>query len=259
LNKRVLAWAAWGAFAALLVGIGLVFLAACDLGLRPLFGLRYCQPAAAASDVTGERERERSLLARIHETELQLAQLPACAQETAPPSPPPEPPAPQPAPPPVPVPPPPAPQPPAPAPQPPPKPDDELKIPKRVDDLKGCWQSVRGDLEVVDDNDHPVGNVRACYCLGSNGRGRAIYLYTDGHRCTADLRAQIKGEGLTMRHGSSSCNRGSGLDPQDITCRAGEGGVAVCETRSRRRPDHFWSDERYLRVTYEHCNQRPSR
>src|SRR5262249_24800948 len=152
---------AWAAFALLLVGIGVLFLAACDLGLRPLLGLRYCT-LAAMSDLAGERERERALRARIHEAELRIAQLPECAPEPQPQPPPP--PAPEPS--------------PAPAPRPAPKAEEPLNIPSQVSDLKGCWQSARGDMQMVTDDEEkrPIGKVRVCYCFGSDGRGKARWI-----------------------------------------------------------------------------------
>ncbi|HXW23840.1 MAG TPA: hypothetical protein VEK73_03760, partial [Xanthobacteraceae bacterium] len=182
MNGRILRIAGWTAFAALVVGIGVVFLAACDLGIKPLFGLRYCRSSAAAPDLSAERERERALRERIHEAELRIAQLPACAENTPPPlRPPVSPPSTPPALPPTTLPQ----QPPlqtAPE-QPPlqtpprqtsPAEDEQLKIPERVADLNGCWRSERGDIDLVSDDaeQRPVGKVRICYCFGSNGRGR---------------------------------------------------------------------------------------
>ncbi|HXW23838.1 MAG TPA: hypothetical protein VEK73_03750 [Xanthobacteraceae bacterium] len=244
-NRRVLQGVAWTAFAALVVAIGVVFLAACDLGIKPLFGLRYCRSSAATPGLITERERERALRARIHEAELRIAQLPACAQTAQLPD----------APPPEPLPPPP---PPPPSPE-PPQQEDQLKIPTRIVDLQGCWQSVRGDLELVDDDGRPAGRVRACYCLGANGRGRAIYIYADGRKCSADLRAELKSDGLTMRHGSVGCPRGEGPEALDIKCRPGTEGLAVCDTQSRRKPEYKWTDEHYQRVSDEHCGWRAPR
>src|SRR5262249_7773381 len=145
----------WAAFAVLVIAIGIVFLAACDLNIRPLFGLRYCVSRASQPDLQAERERERNLRERIHEAELRLAQLPVCTpsgkrpgtketepkqkeaepkqKETEPKQKEAE----------------------------PKQKEAELKVPTKLEDLRGCWQSVRGDIDLVTDDAEakPVGKV----------------------------------------------------------------------------------------------------
>jgi hypothetical protein len=70
MRSRALGIAAWAGFA-LVVGCGgYLMLAACDLGIRPFFGLRYCKAQAEPDRFANERARERDLRDRIHEAEL---------------------------------------------------------------------------------------------------------------------------------------------------------------------------------------------
>jgi hypothetical protein len=255
-DKRVLQGALWAAFAALAVSIGVLFLAACDLGIKPLFGLRYCAFGAAANGLTAERERERDLRVRLHEAELRIAQLPACSQNVPPPLPAPAPPAPEPVPP--------APESsPASPPPPPPEPpkQDQLKIPTRLDELRGCWQSVRGDLDIVSDDaeQRPIGKVRKCFCFGANGRGKARWLFTDGRTCETGLRAQLRPGELAIQHTGAPCSDGSRNVPEAIACRAEESGAATCDVQSLGKMRTRTTNEKYTRVSDAHCNWRPSR
>jgi hypothetical protein len=284
-KKRVVEAAAWTVFAVLVGSMGVVFLSACDLGIRPLFGLRYCQLNAASSQLNTARERERDLRARIHEAELRIAQFPACEQtaqapvptppaperqppapEAPPPAPEAQPPAPQ-AQPPVPEAQPPAPEarPPAPEPPPPPAPPsappapprtaNDLKMPARIDELRGCWQSVRGDIEIVTDDEQQraIGKVRICYCFGNNGRGKGRWIYTNGPTCDADLRAQLKGGELDIRHGRVPCAGDKSIVPEDILCRAGPDGTASCDSQSLGRMRTRITGEKYTRVSNAYC------
>jgi hypothetical protein len=245
MRERSYGIVAWVSFA-LLVGYGAyLMLAACDLGIRPLFGLQYCRANAHSDGLSSERARERGLRDRIHEAELRVARLPACAP---PPPPVPEQRA-------EPVPQPPQPEPP-PKPEPPPQPE-QLKIPENLSELKGCWQSVRGDLPRVSDDaeQRPVGNVRICYCIGDNGRGAARYIWTDGGRCIGPLRARLSGGKLVMNHGRIGCNRNHGYAVgTQITCSSeGEGNSATCDEKGEGSNPGGYTGEKYQRVTEEHC------
>jgi hypothetical protein len=231
--------AGWTTFAFLVGCCGYLALTACDLGIRPLFALGYCSVHAAPDRLADQRARERDLRDRIHEAELRLARLPVCAA----PPPPPEPkkeakvvtPTPQP---------PPTPQ---PAPTETPQPQDQLKIPKSLSELKGCWQSARGDLALYDDNEQLFGNVRICYCFGANGRGSVRYRYTDGRKCNGSVRARLS-DGKLIINEPNQCTT-----PSETTCVSqGEGNAASCDTRNLDRPGGY-TDEKYQRVTAEHC------
>jgi hypothetical protein len=242
---RVLLVAGWVTFAFLVGCCGYLALAACDLGIRPLFALGYCTVHAAPDRLADQRARERDLRDQIHEAELRLARLPVCA---APPPPPPEP------------------KkeakvvPPAPAPEPPPKetpePQEQLKIPKNLSELKGCWQSVRGDLHIVTDDaeEKPIGDVRLCYCFGNSGRGSVQAVYADGVRCRAPLQARIYSDRLVIKHQGLKCTAsGHDINPGEIECKGTtEGNSAACDWSTRG--SHSGDDDNYQRVPPERCN-----
>jgi hypothetical protein len=231
-DTRFLRALGWGVFAALLVAIGIVFLAACDLNIRPLFGLRYCVSHAHAPDLRAQREHERELQNRVHEAELRLAQLPVCTPS-------------------------PKPQPkdkdvPSPSPK---EKEAELKVPSRLEDLRGCWQSLRGDIEIVSDDAEakPMGKVRMCYCFGTNGRGKAKWQFTDGRSCETGLTATLKDNELDMAHGSANCTDHSTMVPAEITCKGQADGDTNCDTQSLGQTRRRAVDEKYQRVSDEHC------
>jgi hypothetical protein len=152
-----------------------------------------------------------------------------------------------------------APQPPAP--QPPVRPpDDRLTIPRNLDDLNGCWQSVRGDIQFVTDDAErrPVGKVRVCYCLGSNGVGYAKYKYSDGTQCVGALRAQLSQDRLFISHPRINCTGNPAISyvvGVDVVCsnRPGEDS-ASCDTDSHFRSPTTTKDEKFRRVSQEYCN-----
>ena len=265
MHERWLATGAWAAFILMVGTVAHLTLAACDLGLRPLFGLSYCRAQAAGDPLVRERERERDLLDRLHDVQLNLAQLPLCLPEiprrepdrraenivptptptptsTPTPTPTPTPDA-------------------TPTPTPTPTPDDRLTIPRSLDDLKGCWQSVRGDIQMVSDDaeERPTGKVRICYCLAGNGRGTTRYLYQDGARCIGALRAQLSQERLLMNHGRINCAGAPDrrfVVPTDITCSNKPGDdSASCDLHSRGRAPRTTPDEKYRRVSPEYCDR----
>ncbi|HEX4411072.1 MAG TPA: hypothetical protein VH206_20065 [Xanthobacteraceae bacterium] len=245
MNSRILQAIGWTAFAALLIMIGVVFLSACDLGFTPIFGLRYCQAKAAPTDLTSERERERSLRTRIHEAELKVAQLPPCAEKAAE------------------LPPPPAPKPAPPAPPAPPTPEP-LKIPKQLSELEGCWQSERGDMNIVTDDEarRNIGRVRICYCFDANGHGKARWLWNDsGQICEGKLGAEIGQQKLTLRHDKIPCVRAgiSSLVPETIVCAADAEGSGTCDAQAISRTGLGFHGEKFHHVSNEYCNWDPPR
>jgi hypothetical protein len=223
LHERRLAAAAWTVFVLVIGAMAYLALSACDLGVHPLFGLSFCSRQAATNPFTTEQERERDLLDRLHQAQLNIARLPDClpdpprrepdrrAEIVPSPTPTPTPP---------------------PMPTPTPSPTPELMtMPRNLDELKGCWQSVRGDLPMVNDQEQPTGTVRICYCFGDRGRGRARYIWNDGPRCIGGVRAEISGDRLLMKHGDIGCTRNKGtVDAEDITCsKNAETNQVVCD------------------------------
>jgi hypothetical protein len=244
-NGRILKGVAWATFAIAIVGIGVLVLAACDLGIKPLFGLRYCRASAIDLELAAEREKGRYLRDRLHQAQLRIAQLPPCTQGAAPAPPveqrpaepqqsagiPAEPPKPE-----------------------PPKVEEELKLPARIEDLQGCWQSVRGDISIVTDDDEQrlIGKVRICYCFGSNGRGTGRWAYADGPKCQVDLTARLRSHELKIRHGRVPC-RDRSIVPEEITCTAQADGTASCDTQSLGRNRVLVGGEKYRRVSEAYC------
>ena len=240
MRERWLATGAWAAFVLMIGIVAYLTLAACDLGLHPLFGLSYCRAQAASDPLARERERERNLLDRLHEAQLNISKLPVCLPET------------------------PRREPDRRAedvtPTPTPTPDERLTIPRSMNDLKGCWQSVRGDIRMVSDDaeERPTGTVRICYCLDGSGKGTTRYLYQDGARCIGPLRAQLSQERLLMNHGRINCTSRDGryVVPADIVCSNKSGDEAAsCDQTSRGRFPRTTNDEKYRRVSPEYCNQ----
>ena len=238
--------ALWVFFAALLVACGVVVLRACELGPLPLFGQRYCVASKPDDPLAAERGRAQELQARIREAELRIAEKPSCPPPTIAPEPD-------------------NPQPikevPPPNPNPePPKVEEQLKIPTKIADLKGCWESVRGDLDIVTDDERelPIGKVRKCYCFGANGRGQLKLSYTDGAKCRAPISADLRADTLRMHQPEFQCawrGQNRGLVPFEITCRGVAGGeAALCDIQSLGRRRNFTSGEQYRRVEKDHCS-----
>jgi len=234
----------WIGFASLIVLGGYAMLSACDFGgTLNLYGYKYCAAAAAPGRLAVERERERELRAHVLEAEIRLARLPSCAPP-APPQPPP-----------------------APccgnraeAPHPPPLPpqpgsDEQLKIPARIQDLKGCWQSVRGDIPIVTDDEarRPVGNVRICLCFNERGKGAVLMKFTDGDTCRAPLSARLGSGELFLRHGRIPCKAHSHHVAEEILCREADAESASCDTQSLGRTRTRTTGEKYRRVSENHC------
>jgi hypothetical protein len=233
IDTRLLQALGWSVFSAFLVAIGIVFLAACDLNIRPLFGLRYCVSHASPPDLQTKRERERELRSRVHEAELRLAQLPICTSGDKPQLPKDKE---------------------VPWSEPKAK-EAELKVPSRLEDLRGCWQSLRGDIDIVTDDAEakPMGKVRMCYCFGANGRGKARWQFTDGRRCETNLTATLKDNELDMAHGVANCTDHSDIVPAEITCKGQPDGDTECDTQNLGQTRRRAVGEKYQRVSDEHC------
>lgn len=235
--QRLAPVAGWLGFGLLLAGIAWMLLAACELGLRPLFGLRYCPaPPRAAAPLEGERERSGTLRARIHAQQLRLAQMPACvdtpprraeaparapAQTDVPPHPP-------------------------------------LRMPTRLGDLRGCWQSVRGDIEVKTDDAAArlVGRARICYCFAGEGRGTVTWRFSGGGQCDTPATATLDDGVLRIGHRGATCPGGQHV-PEDITCRKGQDGVAACDVQSLGETRRRREGERFAEVSAEECERGP--
>jgi hypothetical protein len=244
MRDRVLRASAWAGFVLVAGGCCYLMLAACDLGIHPIFGLNYCSERGASDRLADQHARERDLRTQIHEAELRIARLPTCM---AGPPPPPEPrkqvqndtP------------------PPPPPPPPPDKAHEELKIPQSLAELKGCWQSVRGDIPMVSDDAErrPEGNVRICYCFTDNGRGATRYIYEDGGKCIGPLRSRLSNGQLVINHGRINCSGNHGfVVPTEIDCSAPtEGDSATCDLHFKGEYPETTTDEKYQRVSPEHC------
>jgi hypothetical protein len=246
--------AGWAAFAFLMGCCGYLALAACDLGIRPLFALKYCSVPASPDRLADQRARETDLRDRIHQAEMHLARLPVCAAPSPSPLPPepkkearvvPPTPTPTPSPTPTPT--------PQPSPTATPEPPEQLKIPKNLFELKGCWQSVRGDIEIIDQEQNPAGAVRVCYCFGNNGRGSVKAVYTDGVKCRASLQARIYSDRLVMKHQGLTCSASDhNIRAGELECKGTEGDAATCDWSTWG--SHGGNDENYQRVPPERCN-----
>jgi hypothetical protein len=231
----------WSAFAILILIGASIVLNACDLGLRPLFGSSACQAPAANAALESERAKEAQLQSRIHAEEIHLALLPACPR----PAPPPQPqPLPQPQPQPVKVPDPPAPKPPV----------QTLEIPKKIEDLKGCWQSVRGDIDMTTDDAEarPLGQARICFCFRTNGRGRVQVRYTDGDVCRGDLIARVSPGRVFMHHERANCRRHPNYVAADIICGNGSADQTECEIHNLGDIRDTYT-EQFMHVSDEYC------
>jgi hypothetical protein len=227
----------WSAFATLVLIGAYIVLNACDFGLHPLFGSGACQAPAANAALESERAKEAQLQSRIHTAEIHLALLPACPR---------------------PLPPPPRPLPvkvPDPLPAVDPKIEQTLEVPKKIEDLKGCWQSARGDIDILsDDAEHKVvGKARLCYCFRGNGQGVAQIFYSDGDACRSRLVARISPEQLSMRHDVISCRKHGDYVVHDITCGNDQTDKTLCEIISRGKT-YIRRLEQFVRVTNEYCN-----
>jgi len=230
----------WLVLAALLSVCGLLTLRACDLGPIPLFGGRYCATAAQTDALAVERARARDLEERVREAELRIAEKPACAPPQQPekrrePSPPPVN---TPTVPPVP-------------------PEQQLTVPKKISELKGCWESVRGDLEIVSDDEErrPIGKVRQCYCFGARGVGEFELSYSDGAKCRAPITAELDDDALKIHQPRFHCvwkGQQRGLVPTEIVCHGAQSEAASCEYETLGRM-HTKGVEQYRRVPLGHC------
>jgi hypothetical protein len=256
MSERWSTVAAWAAFVLLIGTAAYLSLAACDLGRHPLFGLKYCRAPERNDPLAAERERERVLLDRLYQAQLNLSRLPVCLPETplrrepdrrAEIVPTPVPtitPTPTPS--------------PSTTPAPSPTPDELMTIPRNVSGLKGCWQSVRGDLEVTSDDAERrlLGKVRVCYCINDdNGRGTARIIWQDGDRCIGQLRAQVSGDRLVMKHPRLGCPNGkSDVNGEEIACsRQGDSDQVTCDAVSQSDYPGTQNGVPYRRVSAEYC------
>jgi hypothetical protein len=241
-SKAALIKLLWISAVALLGAGGVVVLHACDLAIFPLYGRKFCA-APRSEALARERTRNALLLARLREAELTFAQKPVCR----PPPPAPAPELPQ------------GDQPPEQKKAPPaPKQQETLRVPDRLEDLRGCWQTIRGDQRFVTDDEEqrPVGpTVRICFCFGDNGHGTIKLLYADGVKCRAPLKARIDRRQLNFRHPAVDCHRGDdyGVVAGEVICEnRDESGAARCLTHNlgRMRSD---STDQYRRVEPDYC------
>jgi len=239
----------WVAFSLLILTGGFVMLRACDLGFHPLFGSTSCPAPTRDAELIAERERQDHLRSDIHKEEIRLALLPACPI--------PLPPKPQPLQPkPDPISPKPEPIPPKPDPVPPKQIVEEFKVPDKVEDLKGCWQTARGDIEMTTDDAArtSIGKVRICYCFGDNGKGMVQSRYTDGDVCRGSLNAHISPDHkhVIMHHDQAPCQKHGPQVAADIKCGNDQSDKTQCEIQNLGKIHNKFTEE-FIRVTNEHC------
>jgi len=114
-----------------------------------------------------------------------------------------------------------------------PEPQEQLKIPKNLSELQGCWQSVRGDIHIVTDDaeEKPMGDIRLCYCFGNNGRGSVKAVYSTGVRCRATLQARIYSDRLVIKHPALPCSDSHDIYPGVIECKVSLRPGPPCQAR----------------------------
>jgi hypothetical protein len=218
----------WVAFALLILTGGYVMLRACDFGFLPLFGSTSCAVPAHAAELAAEREKQDHLRTGIHQEEIRLALLPACPQPLPP------------------------------KPQPIPKPIvEQFKIPDKVEELKGCWQTARGDIEMNTDDAArtSLGKVRICYCFKANGQGMVQSRYTDdGDVCQGSLTARISPDRkhVFMHHDQAPCQKHGPQVAADITCSNDKSDRTLCEIQNLGLTHNKFTQE-FIRVSDEHC------
>jgi len=230
----------WVAFAGLILTGAFVALTACDLGFRPLFGAASCSAPALNAALESERVKEVYLRSQIHAEEIRLALLPVC-QTPLPPRARPQ-------------------QVKTPDPVIIPKPPEEktpvkaFEIPKKIEDLRGCWQSAGGDIDMTTDDaeEKQVGKARICFCFKSNGRGLVQVRYTDGDVCRADLFARISPDKVFMHHERASCRRHPYYVAADITCGVNATDQTNCEIQNLGKVGGKYT-EQFIRVGEDYC------
>jgi len=235
----------WAIFALLTLAGGYAMLRACDLGIFPLFGASACAAPPVDPMIAAERARQDKLRADLHAAEVQLALLPVCPKPLPPkPAEPAKPPGPTKLPEPL----------PEPTKQPEPPPAEKFEIPKKVEDLKGCWQSVRGDIQITTDDaaQKPIGTARICYCFRNDGHGVVQIRYTDGDICRAPLVAKINPDRVLMHHDNVYCHKHTFNVGADIACGKDQSEETTCEVQNLGRLHNKWS-EQFVRVSDEYC------
>lgn len=139
----------------------------------------------------------------------------------------------------------------------------ELVLPKRKDELEGCWQSVRGDIRFksVDTGEY-TGSARICYCFGKNGAGKVRQIFTEGPDsgsvCETGLLAKLRPDELIVQHPTIPCTKGSNVSAATIICRRAPDGSASCEFNWESNKQGYSSPaEKFQRATIEDCGWRP--
>jgi len=216
----------WIVFAALIVAGGLLVFGACGTGSSSFFALSCPVPPSFAA-VDAEQAKAAELAAQIHAAEIKLALLPAC------------------------------PRPPAQKPEvkQPEKPQQEaLEIPKKLEDLKGCWQSKRGDIKITSDDEESrlIGYARICYCFGNTGRGHVEMRYQDGDVCRTNLMARILPDQLLMHHEKVKCFRHNPYVAANIHCKNSDADKTSCEIEDLGN-NHGKYTEEFIRVGEDYC------
>ena len=202
-----------------------LMLTACDIGPHPLFAGRYCSDSLT-SPLAAEQARERDLRDRLHEAQLAINRFPVClpspehrAEIAFTPTPTP-----------------------SATPTTLPTPDERLTIPRNVNDLNGCWQSIQGDIPATaDDKSHRImGHRRICYRFSGNGGGEVHEIFLEGGSCAGPLKVRLSRGRLIIRHEKLPCTDvpdGRSIVPTDITCsKKPDADFASCDRITRMQP-----------------------
>ena len=233
---RLISYALWAAFVALVVVVGVVLLRACGLlttlsAVVPGLGWNFCRAAPSALSAEASRGEDLSRLARRLELELARKNL-ECATLPLPPVPP-------------------APtkpseateaKPPAPTTTPTPTPDPALKIPdKPTEDyafLKGCWRT--DPFKHTPSHQPGV----STYCFDDKGNGQLEFQRPGqpGYVCRTTAQARYEGQQLRIRDADATCSDGGQWFADVLNCERAQGDVAQC-SGSANTPagPHSWT------------------
>ena len=217
----------WAVFALLLVIGAKEFLYACGIVLGP-YAQSYCTTPIDRRPSIAEAERAEQLQRQIHFAELRLAEKPDCSMPLTPPTP-------------------------IPAVTPATGPGAPLRVPHELDDLKGCWISNRGDIQLYNVvTGEPTKKVRFCFCFGDGGNGTLKIKSTNGFICEGSVTASLQDRKLHIDQPHVHCSDGDFID-HEITC-SGQNRTAVCSGRSNEYPKSNFGQEEFYRAEQSLCD-----
>ena len=222
--SRLISYALWAAFAAIVVVVGVVLLRACGLlaplsGVLPGLGWNFCRAGPSALSTEADRGEYLGRLARQLELEIARKNLecasipPTQPQRTeAPPSPT------------------------------PPSPEPQLKIPDKPNEdyafLKGCWRSDPFKHTPT----HQPGV--STYCFDDKGNGQLEYTRPGqpGYSCRTTAQARFEDQELRIRDADGKCSDGGQWYADVLKCQRGAGDIAQCGGSSNTPTGpHSWT------------------